>query len=141
MKYYNRGTGRKGCMDCRVYYESWQMDCCGESFAIGDVVCWTVCACPDSWTFQTVDIGKIDYCYENHLFDHGPYYDLEGTVTDIMILYEKHESSKSQSSMSVPVRGVLKKVSRINRYKKGYNEMSVSGYIVTLKDIKMELSS
>ena len=41
-------------MKCTVFYESWQLECCGKAFSIGDIVKWFV------------DLGTIDYCYEAH---------------------------------------------------------------------------
>lgn len=28
--------------DCTVFYECWQMQCCGVPFSVGDVVKWLV---------------------------------------------------------------------------------------------------
>lgn len=125
-------------MDCRVFYESWQMVCCGEPFEIGDTVNWTVCECKQLAAKQTVDLGKIEYWFENHLFDHGPYYELEGKVTSILIMYEKFESSKTEPSLNVPVSGTLREVFEIERIEKDYKGMEATGYIVTLSDIKIE---
>lgn len=51
-------------MKCSVFYESWQMECCGKAFYKGDNVKWLVYKTDRLNT--PVDIGKIDYCYEAH---------------------------------------------------------------------------
>lgn len=54
-------------MKCTIFYECWQMECCGTPFAIGDTIKWLVME-----TEQLnipVDVGKINYCYEAHSSD------------------------------------------------------------------------
>ena len=122
-------------MNCKVFYESWQMDCCGEPFKVGDTVNWTVGEYKKLGTCDTVDLGKVDYYYENHLFDRGDYFELEGRVIDIKILYEKFGPSKSKPTALVPVSGVLRETSKVERFEKELNGMKVTGFIVTLTEI------
>ena len=122
-------------MDCKVFYESWQMDCCGEPFSIGDTVNWTVGKYEKLGPCNTVNLGKIDYYYENHLFDRGLYFELEGRVIGIKILFEKFGPSKLKPSESVPVSGVLRETTKVERYEKGFNGMRVTGFVVTLSEI------
>ena len=49
-------------MECTIFYESWQMQCCGTEFKIGDVIEWIVCT---SENFTPANIN-IDYFYEAH---------------------------------------------------------------------------
>lgn len=49
---------------CVVFYESWQMECCGKIFKTGDRIKWLVCKCDSLNT--PVDVGKIEYYYEAH---------------------------------------------------------------------------
>ena len=46
------------------FYESWQMECCGIAFSLGDTVKWLVRKAEQ--VTVSVDIGRIDYCYEAH---------------------------------------------------------------------------
>lgn len=124
-------------MECKVFYESWQMDCCGEPFAIGDTVNWIVCEYKELGENQTVDLGKIDYFFEKHLFDRGPYYKLEGKIKGILILYEKFGPSKIAPFCNVPVSGTLRDATRVERLEEEYMGMKATGYIVILTNIKM----
>ena len=72
---------------CIVFYESWQMECCGTDFFIGDTVKWLVYPC--NYLNTPVDVGKVEYCYEAHDSDWNKLSVLEGKVEDIKILYEK----------------------------------------------------
>ncbi len=125
-------------MNCKVFYESWQMDCCGEPFKVGDTVNWTVGEYEKLEPCNTVNLGKIDYYYENHLFDRGPYFELDGKVIGIEILYEKFEPTKLKPTVSLPVCGVLRETTKVERYEKGFNGMKVTGFVVTLSEIVIQ---
>ena len=51
---------------CTVFYESWQLKCCGKAFSIGDIVKWFVYKIEREQILAPVDLGTIDYCYEAH---------------------------------------------------------------------------
>lgn len=53
-------------MKCTVFYESWQLECCGKAFSIGDIVKWFVYKIEREQILAPVDLGTIDYCYEAH---------------------------------------------------------------------------
>jgi len=67
-----------------VYIESWQMQCCGKPFKIGDRIEWTACKWEDDWVDP---IGKIDYIYENHNVSGKALYTLIATVSEIKAQY------------------------------------------------------
>lgn len=41
-------TEEKRMDECTIYYESWQLQCCGDAFAVGDNVEWT-CIMPENY--------------------------------------------------------------------------------------------
>ena len=51
-------------MKCTVFYDSWQMECCGTPFSVGDIVKWLVLKAEQLNT--PVNVGAINYCYEAH---------------------------------------------------------------------------
>ena len=64
--------------ECRValiWYDGWQMECCGDPFAMGDVVEWTLDDHPDvAWLGAAVGdelARQIAYAEEHHE-DGGP---------------------------------------------------------------------
>lgn len=72
---------------CTIYYESWQLQCCGKPFAVGDYVDWD---CVKSK--QNAHGIPIDFV-ENH---HGfATYSITGNVTKIIA--ERSESPKECS--------------------------------------------
>ena len=51
-------------MDYKVYYEMWQMECCGEPFSVGDTVKWLVQKA--EFIDMPIDVSDIPYCYQAH---------------------------------------------------------------------------
>lgn len=74
--------------ECTIYYESWQIQCCGEPFSIGDNAGWTGCLASGTKNAH----GIILDFEENH---HGfPTHFIEGTVSKIIA--ERSEYPKGQ---------------------------------------------
>lgn len=117
---------------CTVFYESWQMDCCGEEFSIGDTVKWIVDITDCLNT--AIDIGKIDYCYEAHSSELEKLFVLEGKVEKIDVLYERYEPSKDNSKLLVAVDGKIVETTYAGAFPEGLDNMVASGYIVMLSD-------
>ena len=75
-------------MKCTVFYDSWQMECCGTPFSVGDIVKWLVLKAEQLNT--PVNVGAINYCYEAHSSDWQNIFVLEGKVETIKILYHSY---------------------------------------------------
>ena len=71
-------------MKCKVLYETWQMQCCGVSFYVGDNVEWLVERVTDE-VRKPKAIPVIDYYYDAHNNEWGKLYVLTGKVTDIIL--------------------------------------------------------
>lgn len=117
---------------CLVFYESWQMDCCGTAFSIGDTIKWLVCKA--ELQYISIDIGKMDYDYEAHSSEWKSLFVLEGKVEEIKILYQKYEPSENDSRFLVPVSGELVEIETAKGFDKNWNDMQASGYIVSLNE-------
>ena len=115
-----------------VFYESWQMKCCGIPFAKGDIVKWLVCK--SNLLYIAVDIEKIDYCYNAHSSEWTNLFVLEGKVEEIKILYEKFMPSDDNPNLLVPVSGKMIKAESVEGFEKDLDGMQVSGYIVLLNE-------
>lgn len=119
-------------MKCIVFYESWQMECCGTPFSIGDTVKWLVYKAEKLNT--PVDVGEIHYCYEAHSSDWQNIFVLEGKVETIKILYQKYVPSANNSRLLVPVDGKIIEIESAKGFDKKFNDMESSGYIVELNE-------
>lgn len=119
---------------CTVFYESWQMECCGKAFSIGDTVKWTVYEtdCLDT----PFDIGKIDYCYEAHT-EWNQLLVLEGKVERIKILYYKYMPSEGNPKLRIPVSGKLVESGIAQGFEDKLDDMEVNGYVVLLSEYNL----
>ena len=119
-------------MKCIVFYESWQMECCGKAFSIGDTVKWLVYKTEQINT--PVDIGRINYYYEAHSSDWQNLFVLEAKVETIKVLYHKYKPTVSNPRLLVPVNGELVEAERAEGFDKKLNDMEASGYVVGLNE-------
>lgn len=126
----------------RVFYVDWQMQCCGDPFTIGDRVKWPVCLLTGLKT--SVDIGKIDYCYEAH---GAELFRLKGRVVKILGLYEKFVPSyKLPNGMQMfeGVDGELRELGSVSPrseflhsaagWGRHDDDYEISGYIIELDE-------
>ena len=74
----------------RVFYSSWQLQCCGDGFAIGDRVSWTALAADRQLVEQLgpAEGSGIDWREEHHPRKGQRLTTLEGTVTAIRVIRE-----------------------------------------------------
>lgn len=117
-------------MDCIVFYESWQMECCGMAFSTGDTVKWLARQAGEM-NAPSVDLGRIDYCYEAHSADWKSLFVLEGKVRTIQILYQRYEPDADNPRLLLPVSGETVEAETAEGFEKR-NGMEASGYIVGL---------
>ena len=113
----------------RVFYECWQMECCGIPFSVGDSVKWTVCRSLGMNT--SVKEADIEYCYEAHSETVSGLLFMEGIVETLDILYECYELSDDKRVL-LPVGGRVFPLERAEGFDKDRDGMKASGYIVTL---------
>lgn len=119
-------------MKCVVFYECWQMECCGTTFTIGDRVKWLVMR-PEYFK-APIDIDTIDYIYEAHSSEWKKIYVLEGTVEMIRTLYQKYAPSEHNARLLVPVDGKLIEVKKAKGYDNPFKDMEAGGYVVDLNE-------
>ena len=115
---------------CVVFYESWQMECCGMAFETGDNIKWLVYNC-DSIN-SSVDLGKVNYFYEAHDSDWKNLFMLEGTAERIQMLYERRTSLEDNKRLLFPVDGKLIESDRAEGFEKPVDGMELSGYLVDI---------
>lgn len=120
---------------CTIYYDSWQMQCCGEPFSVGDKIEWT-CAIPDERNAHGI---KLDF-HEEHHGDET--HSISGTVKRIMAEYSE------DTRYDVPVVCEGDEVLRENvsyadgrETERGDDDVILRhfwGYIVELEDVKIK---
>ena len=127
-------------MKCTVFYESWQLKCCGKAFSIGDIVKWFVYKIEREQILAPVDLGTIDYCYEAHDENWEKLFVLEGKVKTIKILYETFRPMADNPRMFVSAGGKLFNSERAKGFEKKIEDMRATGYIVELNECSIRHS-
>lgn len=124
---------------CTIYYESWQLQCCGEPFAIGDYVDWD---CVQS-EYKNPHGIPIDFV-ENH---HGfATYSITGNVTKIIA--ERSESPKERCKATngkriirySEIMPIYEELQNADGWESEFEDDATTyrtfwGYIVELKDV------
>ena len=120
-------------MDCKVYYEMWQMECCGKPFSVGDRVTWLVSKSELENMF--IDVSDLDFYYEAHSSDWKNLFVLEGKVKQIEILYQTYKCSETDSRQLFPVSGKLEETDNACGNEGGWDGLvKGSGYVVVLQE-------
>ncbi len=118
--------------ECTLYYESWQIQCCGEPFAVGEKVTWT-CIIPSE--FKNAHGIIVDFEEEHHGF-------ATHSITGIVdkIIAERSEFPKGKRIVHYhEAKTIKEEILEANGYESELKddeatERTFWGYIVTLRD-------
>ncbi|MDE7399052.1 MAG: hypothetical protein K2N06_05935 [Oscillospiraceae bacterium] len=121
-------------MNCRVFYNCWEMQCCGDPFKIDDTIRWTVVKERQLMLSGDTTLGDLDYFYEAH--DHtAELFNFTGVVKRIWGLYEKFEpSDKDPNFLLIPIHGELIEIDSVDGWEEPIGELEITGYVVELED-------
>ena len=77
-------------MATRVFYSGWQLQCCGDGFAIGDTVSWTAVPADAQLLSELgpVEGADISWREEHHPRKSQRLTTIDGTVTAIRVIRE-----------------------------------------------------
>ena len=121
--------------ECVLYYESWQIQCCGDPFSVGDKVKWT-CVFPSETKCAH---GILIDCDEEH--HNGATHNVEGIISKIIA--ERSEYPKGKSEVHYESIAVIhEELQYADGWESEYDndentERTFWGYIVTLKDAEI----
>ncbi|WP_037871487.1 DUF6578 domain-containing protein [Streptomyces sp. SPB074] len=130
-------------MTLTIWVDDWQMQCCGEKFAPGDVV---------SWHLQEVDpedyaavvgserAAEIDFCEEHHGQEgaHAPTRLRVLAVSEVHCRYEVPPGGASSGRQPVPGSTELVRVREADGWAARRPHVDFAGYLVTAE--RAELS-
>ena len=122
--------------ECAVYYESWQLQCCGQPFAVGDKVEWTGIL-PNE--YKNAHGILIDFEEEHHGFAT---LGITGTVTKIISERSRFKKGEREASY-VKANCLHEELDRADGHESVHadNDEAVHtfwGYIVFLKDVTVK---
>ncbi|MDR0872973.1 MAG: hypothetical protein LBN27_05835 [Prevotellaceae bacterium] len=115
-----------------VEIDDWQMQCCGDPFKVGDIIEWTVL----KWNFEklVVDVGNIDFYYENHADSSAELFKIKGTVKKIVAIHCVYQSKSKKDNTLVPVSGITVDVTEADGWDKDIEGMRFFGYCAYLEN-------
>lgn len=108
-------------MQVTVFYEGWQMDCCGIPFSIGDVVTWDC----DRYVNENRMIKSADYIYEAHCVAK---YEITGIVIEIQaITYDYQTNGENRQAIGYSSKPIPK-----------VEDFSADDYLVVLDQVQVK---
>ena len=119
---------------CTVFYEAWQIQCCGKPFRIGSKVKWTATV-PEN---KKICNGMaIDFCEEHHI---GETHRIAGTVTRIVAECCESPAKETDGQGCSMIYNELQSANgwESEMADDETTKRTFSGYIVELKDVKVE---
>ena len=123
-------------MKAKIFYDLWEMECCGAPFKIGEGVDWLVRNIDE--IKDTIEVDNLDYIYDAHNDDWENIYKLKGIVKTINIYYEKFEIKNVEGrNMLVPIPKTSKLVNTNSSddYEEDMDGLKASAYVVELEDV------
>lgn len=122
-----------------MWVDAWQMQCCGDPFADGDVVTWTLSSAIDADYLGTVLAGDMARSVDYHEDHHDPASESVPKTTAVVTAIHSvrcwFEPSSGDPMLLVPARGSgqVRRVHRADGWDFGGGSEFV-GYIVDLDD-------
>lgn len=113
-------------MQTKVFYESWQMDCCGTPFQIGDTVQWDCNLSNEDF------IADADYYYEAH---GETRFNLKGVVIEIYGV--KYAYKENEDNIYYPVSHSMLPLKKAEEFMKD----GENGFLVVLSDVEIKRNS
>ncbi|GAB7029359.1 hypothetical protein JCM4914_08200 [Streptomyces platensis subsp. malvinus] len=121
-----------------MWMDGWQMECCGEPFAIGSEVDWAVVAPDREWLTKVLGAqtaATVDGVEEHH--GGGPEHaaPVRGTVTGISAVHCRFAplpGGADHTRYPVPGSGTLTPLSSAPRWNAGRDGLSFVGFLVEL---------
>lgn len=129
-----------GVMTLTIWVDDWQIQCCGESFAPGDIVSWTLLEVdPEDYADMVGDelAARIDFCEEHHGQDEGraPVLLEVLSVDEVHCHYEVPAGSTPNIHHPVPGTTVLVPIEAADGWAKAQPGVRFVGYLVTARRI------
>ena len=122
--------------ECTIYYESWQLQCCGDPFSVGDTVEWT-CIMPTE--YKNAHGIILDFEEEHHGFAT---HRIKGIVSNI--LAERSEFPKGEREVWYnKAKTIKEELQHADGWESEIKDDEVTertfwGYVVELKDVTVK---
>lgn len=122
--------------ECIIYYESWEMQCCGEVFSVWEQVKWKIAPNDDNHQpLKGVSVA-IDYYYDAHDASPDKSFWFSGKVVDIQAVFTKYIKSVSKNVMIAEKNFLTPITTADGIHSTDQDDFVWAGYIVHLKNCK-----
>ncbi|MFF9341736.1 MULTISPECIES: DUF6578 domain-containing protein [unclassified Streptomyces] len=127
-------------MKLTIWVDDWQTQCCGESFAPGDVVSWTLLEADPEDYADVVGGGRaneIDFREEHHGRDegHAPASVEVVSIVEVHCRYGVLPGATDKVNHPVPGTTVLVPVEKADGWAKARPDVGFAGYLVTAQRV------
>ncbi|MFF4288848.1 DUF6578 domain-containing protein [Streptomyces sp. NPDC001633] len=125
-------------MNTTVWMDSWQMECCGEPFALGSEVSWAVVAPDREWLTKVLSAGTaatVDGVEEHHGGRPEQPAPVRGTVTGISAVHCRFAPLPGEPGHTrhpVPGSSTLTPLSSAPRWHADRGDLRFVGFLVEL---------
>ena len=122
--------------ECTIYYESWQIQCCGDPFEVGEKIDWT-CVMPTD--FKNAHGIVLDFQEEHHGFaTHSICGIVDKIVAERSVFPKGRRVVRYEDAQTIK-----EEISKANGWESEFKddettERTFWGYIVTLKDVTVK---
>lgn len=128
--------GKKHFEECAIFYESWQIQCCGDPFSVGDRVEWTGVT---PYEYPVADGVIIDFVEDHH---DAAFLSIKGTVERIVAHRSEFPRGKRETNYYKAVI-ISEELQTADGHESEIpdddtTERTFWGYVVTLKDVVVE---
>ncbi len=121
-----------------VWVDGWQLQCCGESFSVGDVVTWTLSSELDrEWLSNAIGptpANSVTHAEDHHGALPESCQGATGRVTAIKSAFCRYARGRADDKTLYPVSGSARlfDVTRADGWDKESGDVRFNGYLVTL---------
>ncbi|MYX34948.1 MULTISPECIES: DUF6578 domain-containing protein [unclassified Streptomyces] len=123
-------------MTLTIWIDDWQIQCCGQNFALGDVVSWNLLEVdPEDYAdvLGSERAAAIDFCEEHH-GQEGEQEPTELqvlTIAEVHCRYEVRPDGAATALYPLPGTTVLVPVRKADGWAKAQPDVRFAGYLVT----------
>ncbi len=123
---------------CTVWYDRWQMDCCGTPFAVGSRICWPVVHQEHPLLPEDLraTLGQWDYDFDSHDYREESYYTLCGTVIKIHGVYFCYRLDKRMNAY-IPDSGLVLPTQSVGETPRSQGDARLDAWLVRLDDVAL----
>ena len=130
-------------MKIKLFYDLWQLECCGKPFKVGDEIIWLVT--PADGYGESLGIKDLDYFYEAHSDTFENIFRIKGKIKSIALYYVKYKlDNKDGRNIYVQIPNTSKLVNTTSSdfiEDRNLEKPQMTGYVIELDNVEVKLAN